>query len=463
MSTVDVVPIIERQKAGRFWFVLFSVSLLITFLDGFDFQVLSFAGTPVKKAFHLTDTQLGTLGTIGLLGTLVGGLVLGYVADRVGRRPSIIVATLGFAIFMLALALAQDYTQLITLRFVSGFFLGGVLPLTWALNTEFAPVRHRSMSVALIMVGYTLGGAAGGPMCNVLIPDHGWQSVFVAGGVVSLLALVPVVFLLPESVKFLAHRPGNDHRIARILRRAQPGLTLPEDVHFVVGEPTVRGRFTPADLFSGRLAQITPLLWGIYICSSALIYFVAFWSPTINERIGFTASAAATIAAVASVLGAVAQLVIGRFIDRMGAATTAWMPLLAIPCLLLIGLGSLAPAGYIAAILASKMFINGGHGGINSVTGIFYPTTIRANGAGWASSIAKLGAMLGPWLAGVLLDAGYRPFDLFTVFAVCPAIMVVLLLALGRAQRSLPAGAEGGMIAAGGRVPVADEESAFSH
>src|SRR5262249_36625432 len=81
MSTVDVVPILERQKPGRFWFTLFSISMLITFLDGFDFQVLSFAGPSMQKAFHLTDTQLGTLGTIGLFGTLVGGLILGYLAD----------------------------------------------------------------------------------------------------------------------------------------------------------------------------------------------------------------------------------------------------------------------------------------------------------------------------------------------------------------------------------------------
>src|SRR5205823_7824310 len=150
--TVDVLPLIEKQRAGRFWITLFVVSWVITFLDGFDFQALALAGSFIKKSFQLSNTQLGTLGTIGLLGTLVGGLCLGFLGDRIGRRPSIIVATLGFGVFVLVFALAGNYAELLVLRFVAGLFLGGVLPLAWALNTEFAPARFRSTSVTIIMV-----------------------------------------------------------------------------------------------------------------------------------------------------------------------------------------------------------------------------------------------------------------------------------------------------------------------
>lgn len=459
--TVDVYPIIERQRAGRFWISLFVVSWAITFLDGFDLQILSFAGRYIKKAYQLTDTQLGTLGTVGLLGTLVGGLVMGYLGDRIGRRPSIIVATVGFGIFMIVFIYAQDYTQLTLLRVLSGLFLGGMLPLAWALNTEFAPARMRSTSVVIIMIGYSLGSAAGGPVSNLLIPRFGWESVFVAGGVASLLAVIPVVFVLPESVKFLAQKDMKQDRIAKILRRIDPTLHFEKGTKFVAGLVDKK-RFNPLQLFSDKLSTITSLLWIAYICSSAVVFYLAFWGPILNERLGFSISAAATIAACASVAGAVGQLLIGRFIDKRGAGTIAFMPLLAVPCLLLIGLAPLGPALYIVILLVSHIFIIGGHGGMHSIASIFYRPAIRANGAAWATSIAKVGAMLGPWLAGVIMDGGMGAQGTFFVFALFPLLMSGLLFALGRVQKRLPANADGALATVSGASGATRSEEAVA-
>jgi predicted MFS family arabinose efflux permease len=275
--------------------------------------------------------------------------------------------------------------------------------------TEFAPARLRSTSVVITMIGYSLGSASGGPVSNALIPRFGWEAVFIAGGVASLLAVVPVVLFLPESVKFLAEKDLHHQRIAAILRRALPDVTVPADARFVVGTAPRRdrSRFTPADLFrGGRLALITPIVWLAYMCSSAIVFYLAFWGPIRNERIGFSVSAAATLAAWTAVAGAAGQLLIGRFIDHRGAGTIAWMPLLAVPCLMLIGLVPLGAAGYIVVIVLAHVFVIGGHGGVISICGIFYRPAIRANGAGWATSMAKFGAMLGPWLAGFVMDHG---------------------------------------------------------
>jgi len=451
---VELAPLVETQRSRRAWYRVFAVCCLITFLDGFDFQILSFTATYLKDDYGLTDTQLGTLGTVGLFGTLVGGLCMGYLGDRIGRKPSIAVCVLGFGVFMLAFAAAETYSHLVVLRFVSGFFLGGVLPLSWALSAEYAPKRARVTAISVIMVGYTLGGAVGGPVSNLLVPDHGWSSVFVAGGVCSLLAVVPVLLWLPESVKFLAQRGRSDadRRIAATLARLWPGYSVVPGTHFVPGDPpqpaAVTGKFTPVTLFRGQLSRITPLLWLVYLLSSALIYFMVFWSPMINERMGFSVSSAASIAAAASVAGAVAQLAISRFVDRRGVGTILWMPLMAIVAMLILGLGAPGPVLYICVIISAKMFINGGHGGITSIAGTFYPTPIRANGAAWASSVAKVGAMIGPWLGGVLLDAGLGTGGAFTTFALCPILMVILLFAMGRAQRSLSPDAEGALFTA---------------
>src|SRR5947207_11739944 len=104
---VDVVPLIENQKVGRFWVVLFAVAWAVTFLDGFDLQIISFAGRYIQESFALSNTQLGTLGTLGVVGTLVGGIAMGYLGDRVGRKPAIVVSTVGFGVFMLLFAVAR--------------------------------------------------------------------------------------------------------------------------------------------------------------------------------------------------------------------------------------------------------------------------------------------------------------------------------------------------------------------
>jgi MFS transporter, AAHS family, 4-hydroxybenzoate transporter len=452
VTTVDVRPLIERQRAGRFWISLFVVSWAITFLDGFDFQILSFAGPYLEKSFALTDTQLGTLGTVGLFGTLVGGLAMGFLGDRIGRRPAIMTSIVGFGVFMIAFVVSKDYTQLIVLRFLSGCFLGGVLPLTWALNTEFSPARFRSTSVVIIMIGYSLGSAAGGPVSNLLIPHHGWQSVFLAGGICSLLVVIPVVFVLPESVKFLAQKGVGADRIAKIMRRVVPGATFEPGTRFVAGAVD-KGWFTPAQLFRNRLGLITTVLWVAYTCSSAVVFYLAFWGPILNERLGFSTGAAAILAALSSVAGALGQLLIGRFVDNRGARTIAYMPMLAVPCLLLIGLAPLGKPAYVVVVLLANVFVVGGHGGMHSIAGIFYRPAIRANGAAWATSIAKVGAMLGPWLAGVIMDNGLGAQGTFYVFALFPLVMCGLLFILGRAQRRLPADADGALasvIAAGG-------------
>lgn len=444
---VDVVPLIEDQKVGRFWVLLFAVSWAVTFLDGFDLQIISFAGRYIQEGFALSNTQLGTLGTVGVVGTLLGGIAMGYIGDRVGRKPAIVVSTVGFGVFMLLFAVAQDYAQLVVLRFVTGVFLGGALPLVWAVVTEFAPARLRSTSVVITMIGYSLGSASGGPISNALIPRFGWEAVFVAGGIASLLAAVPVILFLPESVKFLAQRDLRQDRIAAILRRALPDVTLPDGARFVVGTGgRDRTSFRPADLFrGGRLALITPLVWVAYMCSSAIVFYLAFWGPILNERIGFSVSAAATLAAWTAVAGAAGQLLIGRFIDHRGAGTIAWMPLLAVPCLMLIGLVPLNAVTYVAVIILAHVFVIGGHGGIISICGIFYRPAIRANGAGWATSMAKFGAMLGPWLAGFVMDHGVDARGTFFVFAFFPVAMVALLVVLGRIQKGLPADADGSL------------------
>ena len=164
------------------------MSWIITFFDGFDSNLISFAAPYFGPRYHLDRIQLGNIFSMGLFGTLIGGFILGYVGDKIGRRPAVILATAGFGVCTILFALANGYWSFFLLRLANGIPLGGMLPLAWALNTEYVPKRYRATIVTIIMMGYSLGTALGGPIATWLIPKIGWQAVFILGGAVSLAA-----------------------------------------------------------------------------------------------------------------------------------------------------------------------------------------------------------------------------------------------------------------------------------
>ena len=180
-NTVDVSALINGRRLSAFNYRLIVLSWLITVFDGFDMIMVGFTAPYMRDELGLTKAMLGNVFSAGLLGMMLGGFLLSYIGDRVGRRPTVVAAAIGFGILTAAVALAGSYHALVALRFVDGLALGGMLPLAWALNIEYAPKRYRATIVTVIMMGYSLGTAVGGPFANLLIPMFGWKSLFGLG------------------------------------------------------------------------------------------------------------------------------------------------------------------------------------------------------------------------------------------------------------------------------------------
>jgi AAHS family 4-hydroxybenzoate transporter-like MFS transporter len=437
-AVFDVSALIERQKLGRFLVELVTISWTITFFDGFDMNVIAFAAPYLSTEFHLERVMMGNVLSIGLLGTMVGGFLFGWIGDRFGRRPAVMLSTVLFGLFTLALALANSYPALLALRFFDGIAAGGMLPLAWALNIEYASKRYRATIVTLVMIGYSLGISLGGPVANWLIPRFGWQAVFVFGGTLSLAAAAVLVFMLPESVRFLTSAGGKAEDIARILRRLAPHETIPATARFVLSdEATKEAGFHPRMLFLGELRWITPLLWLAYIFSSMTAFFLVTWTPLVFEALQFSRNEAATAASVNAAMGAVGGLLLMRFTDRLGAIAIVVMPICAIPLLLTVGLSQLPQAVFLILNALISLTLIGGHFGMHSIAGIFYPSAYRGSGAGWATSVAKIGSILGPWVGGVILASGLPVRHIFAVLAVCPTGVLVCIFLLGRLHSRL--------------------------
>jgi AAHS family 4-hydroxybenzoate transporter-like MFS transporter len=430
--TIDVGEFINSRKLTSFNVILVVVSWLITVFDGFDQMTVSYTMPYMREALHLKSGMQGNVFAIGNFGMLCGGFAFAYLGDRIGRRPTVIAAACTFAVLTFITGFVQDYAQLLTLRFCDGFAIGGMLPLAWALNIEFVPRRMRATVVSLVMLGYSMGTAVAAPITNVLAPKFGWSAVYFAGGGGTLLCAILLFLFLPESIRFLSAKGLRPDLIAKTLNRMQPSLAAKATDTFVVADEALqRTNFKPAQLFSGWLKWLTILLWVGYTLSSLAIYFDANWGPTVIEKIGFPRAQAANLIGLSTILGAGLGLCIMRFTDKLGPFTVALYPLLAIPVLLFIGLGHPSKDILPLLLVVGPTLISGGHFGILSICGVFYPSVIRANGAGWATSIAKIGAIAGPAVAGYLLDAGVVPIHLFALVAICPMILAACAVGIG--------------------------------
>jgi AAHS family 4-hydroxybenzoate transporter-like MFS transporter len=430
--TIDIAEIIEAQKINPFWVRLLVVSWFVTFFDGFDMQVIAFAATYIAPDLDLTRRMLGDIFTIGIFGTLVGGVLFGFIGDKIGRRPAIIFATLSFGVLTFALGLARTYEHFLILRFVNGIMIGGALPLCWALNVEYAPRNARATVVTIIMLGYSLGGGLCGPVSVWLEPHYGWPSIFFFGGIGSLIAGAMLFFGLPESIRFLTARNRRPDLVAGIARRIAPKADIPDDAVFVLGDERKDApKFKLANLFAGDLRIITPLLWATYIVSSMAVFFKASWSPIVLVDMGFTRPEAALMASLGAVAGALGGLSLMRFTDKLGPVSIAALPLVVIPLLLYAAFGQMNGVAFMALNTLIGFCIVGAHTGVTSIASIYYPSAFRANGAGWASSVAKIGSIAGPFIGGLVLSTAMPARYTFALLAICQLALTIFVGALG--------------------------------
>lgn len=437
--TIDIAALIDGRRLSGFNYRLIILSWLITVFDGLDMMMVGFTAPYMRDELHLTDTMLGNVFSAGLLGMMLGGFFFSYLGDRIGRRKTIIAAAFAFGLLTVATAFARNYQELLVLRFVDGFAIGGMLPLAWALNIEFVPTRMRSTVVTVIMMGYSLGTAAAAPLTNAIAPHYGWQGVYLAGGIATLACAAALMFGLPESVRFLVSKGLHPDLVAATLKRVDPMIDVTPTDRFVLGDEEVaRHHFRIGQLFEGDLKVITPLLWIGYIASSMAIYFSASWGPIVLETLKTPRETSALIVSAGGLLGAGAGLLLMRFTDRYGPRSVAVYPAIAVPVLLLLGFMLVPAMLFLPFVVLGSLLISGAHFGILSIAGIFYPSAIRASGAGWATSVAKVGAILGPIVGAAVLSSGMPIIRSYALLALCPAVLFLCAIGIAAAVHRRP-------------------------
>jgi len=402
-QTIDVVDFIDRQPVGGFQIRVLLTCAAVLFLDGFDTQAIGYVAPALAKEWGLSKAALGPVFSAGLFGLMIGALVLGPLADRVGRKTIIILSTLAFGIGALATAMVQDVTTLLVIRFLTGLGLGGAMPNAIAMTSEFNPQRRRATMVMIMFCGFSVGAALGGMLAAGLIPYLGWRSVFVVGGVAPLI-MVPILALrLPESVRFLALHGSAPARVAELLGRISPRTAFASDARFVINETPLAG-LPVTHLFREGRAATTLLLWVVFFMSLLDLYFLSNWLPTVLNDLGASVSEAVVIGSMLQVGGVVGTFALGSLIDRFSFRALALVYFGAVFAVGAIGQLSHSALLVTIAIFAAGFCIVGGQISANALAAAFYPTSVKATGVGWALGIGRIGSIVGPVVGGVLLE-----------------------------------------------------------
>jgi MFS transporter, AAHS family, vanillate permease len=421
----DVHRAIDEGDLSRFQVLAIGLCVVLNMLDGFDVLVMAFTAPEVAREWGLSGARLGVLLSAGLFGMAAGSLFVAPFADRLGRRAVTIACLVVITAGLAASALARSPGQLAAMRVVTGIGVGGILASLNVITSEYAPRRWRSTAISLQVTGYPIGATLGGTIAAFLITAYGWRAAFWFGAAASLLMIPVVVRSLPESLDFLlARQPPNalarlNELLARMGRESVDALPPRSPEEQAVRNPLQR-------LFAVGSAGATLLVWSAFFLVMFSFYFVTSWTPKLLVAAGLSTRQGITGGVLLNVGGIVGGTLFGYLASRvpLKRLATAYLSATAV-FVALFGLYAASLKAAFPIALAIGVFLFGSMVALYAAAPTLYPAAIRATGMGWAIGIGRLGAILAPIVAGVLVDGGWTTPWLYVAFAV-PLLLAVL-------------------------------------
>ena len=383
-----------------------AICFLIAVIEGLDIQAAGIAAAGIREHFALDSSQLGVFFSAGILGLLPGALVGGRFADRIGRKTVLVWSVAVFAVFTLCTVWVNSFYSLLLVRFLAGAGLGAAMPLLITLASEAVSPEKRGRAVGLMYCGMPVGAAI---LSYIASLDFGsnWKNIFYLGGLLPIIVLPIMIKILPESREFL-----------KAQTRAEDDTAAPA---------------TFQDLFNRHNLMRTGLIWVSYFFTLMVVYIMLSWLPSLFMELGFSRKEGSTAQFYFMLSATVGTVILGMLTDRWKKAYVILLMYGGI----LAGLFALNAAAsltqmYLASALVGA-FVIGCQGVLYAFGSIVYPTELRGTGVGMASAVGRIGAMLGPTIAGQLLAAGFGATGV--VSAAIPCIVISALLMLILVQR----------------------------
>lgn len=396
----------ERAAAdpgARWVWVTLALCFLAALAEGYDVQSMGVAAPHMAPALGLSRDQLGPVFSASILGLLVGAALIGRLADRVGRKWTLIGSLAMYGVFSAATASAHGLDGLLVIRGLAGLGLGGALPNLIALASEAVPQHRRALMVTLVASGFPFGSAAAAAVAAGL----DWRLVFYVGGIAPMTLALLMAVALAESPAFV-------HARTAATPGAQPDRTDYASV-----------------LFGSGRAITTLLLWAGSFCALLTLYLLLNWLPTLMGLKGVSKLNASLVSLLFNLGGGLGVLVLATLLDRGRRAwvLTAWYVALAASLIALAqaspGFASAGTAGFSAGVFVSSAPIM-----FYGLAPCYYAVVMRGAGVGATVAVGRLGAIVGPLMAAALLGVGVGAAGVLTALLPLSALAGAASLAL---------------------------------
>lgn len=418
---------IDASMMGGVQLCILILCMLLACFDGYDIASMGLVVPLVAREWHVSPGSFGGALAVAMVGSATGSICLGWLGDRVGRRPMVIISAVGVGLTSLGAIWAGNVTELVAWRFLIGIAFGAGLPNVYALVGDTAPSRHRTFCTTLLAASTSLGAMAGGLIAPILSSWLGWKGIFLFGGVAPMLIALLMIFLLRESPRVLAARARIGELVKALADFGLDNTNLPESR---AGPKTHGGG--PLRLVRDGLLPISLFYLLGYITCGFAFYMLANWLPALLSNTGWSSTSAQRSIAFLYGGSLVGGLSLSWIMDRLPRGGLL-VPAMVFACgaVLFVAAGYWLTSAFVFLLLgALGLAIGGGQYILPALAVRLFPPSLSATALSWFFPLSRVGGISGSLVGGWMLISGWRVSRIMTVLGLAPLLSAIFFAAL---------------------------------
>lgn len=411
-QTMSFDEAIQHAGFGRFQTRLMIICGLGWAADAMEVLLISFALPALGQEWGLSNTQKGLLGTAIFLGMLAGALVWGRLSDVLGRKIGFISTVAIDSVFGLLSAFAPTFGWLVALRTLTGFGVGGTLPVDYSIFAEYLPNEKRGRYLVLLEAFWALGVIAAAGLAWLIVPRFGWRWLLAVSALPGLIIFF-IRRTIPESPRFLLVN-GRTEEARQVLEQVARtnGRELPDRPL----RPMPKTVSRTSDLWKPELRRTTLLLWVIWFAISLGYYGVFTWLPTFFKSSGMATLPVYQNTFILALAQLPGYLSAAYLVEKWGRRRTLAFYLAASGVFTYLFALATSTSGLVLMGIWMSFFTLGAWGALYAYTPEAYPTNLRGTGMGAASGMTRISGAIAPSLGALLLGASLAlPLTVFAI------------------------------------------------
>ncbi len=427
-ASTDVQAFLNAHRFSGFQWLIFGICFTVVLLDGFDTAAIGYIAPSLVTEWHVTRPELAPVLSAALFGLAIGALSSGPLADALGRRAVLVGSVLIFGVACLLSASSASLDHLVIWRFVTGLGLGAAMPNAVTMMSEYCPDNSRATLTNAMFCGFPTGAAFGGFLAAWIIPQWGWRSVLLLGGVVPTVLVLVMLITMPESVRYMVAKGYPAERIRRVLARISPSAASLSSFTISERAPASQATTGIGLILSRPYVVGSVMLWLAYFMGLVIFYALINWMPLLFSGAGMDPRTAALISALFP-LGGVGAILFGFLMDRFNGnlIIAAGFALTAV-AVYAVGQVSGNLGLLMVVVFVAGTLMNTAQSSLPALAAAFYPTQGRATGVAWMLGLGRFGGIAGSFLIAELSAMKLSFGGIFLVVAIPGLISAVALL-----------------------------------